>query len=364
MQVLLIEPYYGGSHRAWADGYKNHSAHDVILLTLPAQFWKWRMQGGAISLSRMIQEQQIQPDIILASGMMNVATFKALTAEYLGNIPIATYFHETQLTYPQNRRQRHGWRYGFINYVSMLASDWSFFNSLYHRNIFLKTAPNMLKHFGDYNELSSIDHVRQTSSVLPLGLDLSRFDVFKPTQPPSQTKTPLIIWNHRWEADKNPSVFFKTLYKLADDGIAFEVAITGENFRQVPEEFEQARKMLGKRVVQFGYLPSFDDYAQLLWEADYVISTSYQDFFGGSIAEAIYCQCTPLLPKRVNYPNLIPADAQDTCLFKGNSLHPKLEHHLTNELKVDTQRLREYVSQFDWQILAPHYDAELERLLR
>lgn len=52
MRILLIEPYYGGSHKAWADGLWHYSRHHIDLLTLPAQFWKWRMQGGAITLAR------------------------------------------------------------------------------------------------------------------------------------------------------------------------------------------------------------------------------------------------------------------------------------------------------------------------
>ncbi|MBT8214185.1 MAG: DUF3524 domain-containing protein, partial [Acidimicrobiia bacterium] len=47
MRVLLVEPYYAGSHRAWADGYVASSRHDVSLLTHDARFWKWRMHGSA-----------------------------------------------------------------------------------------------------------------------------------------------------------------------------------------------------------------------------------------------------------------------------------------------------------------------------
>ena len=47
VRVLLVEPYYGGSHKAWADGYGAHSAYEVTLVSHPARFWKWRMQGGA-----------------------------------------------------------------------------------------------------------------------------------------------------------------------------------------------------------------------------------------------------------------------------------------------------------------------------
>ena len=33
LDVLLVEPYFGGSHRAWAEGYAHHSRHRVRLVT-------------------------------------------------------------------------------------------------------------------------------------------------------------------------------------------------------------------------------------------------------------------------------------------------------------------------------------------
>ena len=38
--------------------------------------------------------------------------------------------------------------------------------------------------------------------------------------------------------------------------------------------------------------------------SDILPITSNQDFFGGSIIEAMYCETTPLLPKRLTYPEL------------------------------------------------------------
>ncbi|HIN20035.1 MAG TPA: DUF3524 domain-containing protein, partial [Candidatus Marinimicrobia bacterium] len=42
MNILLIEPYFTGSHKSWAEGYKSHSNHTIDLLTMKGQFWKWR----------------------------------------------------------------------------------------------------------------------------------------------------------------------------------------------------------------------------------------------------------------------------------------------------------------------------------
>ncbi len=357
MRIALLESYYGGSHKAWADGYQRYSRHAIELLTLPAQYWKWRMQGGAITFARLLQSK---PDMVLASSMLDLSVFRALTRERLAGRPVAMYFHENQLSYPQNRRQSHGWRYGFINYVSALAADCNFFNSQYHLDDFLAQLGRMLKHFADYNELGTIDEIRAKSALLPLGLDLRRFDQYRLCKPAGEA--PLILWNHRWEEDKDPAAFVESALALADEGLDFQLAITGEAFGAMPESFRRARSLLGERILHFGYVESFAEYARLLWRADYVVSTAWQEFFGMSVREAMYCGCIPILPRRLVYPELIPEALHACCLYDRDRLTAQLRHHLRERPVVDVERLRATVADCDWQELAPRYDAEMERL--
>lgn len=220
--------------------------------------------------------------------------------------------------------------------------------------------PRLLKHFPDYNELPTIDALRSRASVLPLGLNLRRLDDYRPAQP--RTGPPLILWNHRWEYDKNPQPFLNALVRLAEEGYAFEVALTGENFRQKPEEFEQARARLGERVIQYGYVGDFAAYARLLWDADVQVSTAWQDFFGASTCEAIYCGCTPLLPQRLNYPDLIPTAYHRDYLYPEGEIYRRLRAYLDHPAPPPAA-LREHVAQFDWTTQAPHYDATFAALV-
>ena len=64
-RVLLLSPYHGGSHRAFAEGLADHSRHEIVPLTLPARFWKWRMHGGAVTLAREFLALELRPDLIL-----------------------------------------------------------------------------------------------------------------------------------------------------------------------------------------------------------------------------------------------------------------------------------------------------------
>ena len=357
MRIALLESYYGGSHKAWADGFRRFSRHEIDLLTLPAQFWKWRMQGAAITFARLLESK---PDFVLVSSMMDLSIFRALTRERLADVPMAMYFHENQLSYPQSRRQNHGWRYGFINYVSALCTDANYFNSQFHRDDFMAQLPRMLKHFADYNELQTIEEIRAKSSVLPLGMDLRRFDEFRVER--QEKDRPLILWNHRWEHDKDPATFVESMITLANEGYDFQLAITGERFGELPESFAKAQSHLGDRIIQLGYVGSFEEYAQLLWRADYVVSTARQEFFGASICEAIYCGCIPMLPDRLNYSDLITEELKLVCLYQRDRLTAQMRYHLEGGLELDTSTLQEKISAFDWRLMAPRYDEALESL--
>lgn len=362
MRILIIEPYDTGSHGVWMRGYRTFSQHEVHLLTLEGQFWQWRLVGGAVALAEQYLTLDFTPDLIVASDMLDLGKFLALTRPVTSQIPIALYFHENQLTYPTGPRQKRHHHYAYINYASALVADAVYFNSAFHRDSFFNALPRLLKHFPDYNSLHTIPQIKERSDVLPVGLDLERYDPYRPKSetPRDPGQPPLVLWNHRWEFDKNPEPFFKALARLAAEDVPFRVALVGENQRQEPTEFEAARDLLGERVAQYGYLDSFADYARLLWDSDIIASSAKHDFFGISVVEAIYCGCWPVLPWRLNYPDLIPASQHENTLYRADSgLYFRLRERLLNPTPAPPE-LREFVRQFDWRQLAPRYDAAFE----
>ncbi len=359
MRLYLISPYHTGSHKLWAEAYAAHSRHEVHLVTMAGRFWKWRMQGGALELAPQIDRLAKQvgpPDAVLVTDMVHVPALIALARPWLNDIPIHFYAHENQLTYPPPPGEKRDLTYGMINTLSMVAADRIYFNSAYHRHAFFDELPRLLKHFPDYNHLEIIPQLQAKSDVLPVGLELSFFDAFKPQQP--RTGPLRILWNQRWEYDKNPGDFFRALLLLAEEGYEFQVIIAGENFRKQPQEFEQARNELGDRVIHFGYAPSRADYARLLWQADLVISTAIHEFFGISVLEAIYCGAYPLLPHRLSYPELLPTEHHARHLYQDfDELLSKLRWALQHPTQVRSTHVAEIADRFRWEKLAPVYDA-------
>ena len=380
MRILLLSPYHGGSHRAWAEGYARHSAHAIQLLTLPARFWKWRMHGGAVTLARLWLEnagnegrsgsktRPDTPDLILATDLLDLTTFLALTRADTTRVPTALYMHENQLTYPLpddpttgpmrrqlGERDRH---YAFINYASMLAADRVFFNSTYHLETFFTTLPPFLRHNPEYNELDSVAALRHKSAVLPVGIDLRRLD---PPVAADDTQPPLILWNQRLEFDKRPERFMATLLALAGEGQPFRVALCGERFGRPTDEWLAGVTALGSRVIHNGYANE-ETYRRLLWDSTLTFSTADHEYFGISILEAAYAHTLPLLPARLSYPEIIPARFHADCLYRGRAdLLARLRQALADApaVRVVAGKLAAAIAPYDWQHMAPRYDRTL-----
>ena len=362
MEIVLLEPFLTGSHAVWAKEYAVHSRHDVKILGLEGKNWKWRMHGGAVTLAREFLAEDLRPDLLLATDMLDLTTFLTLTRKATANIPIALYFHENQLSYPWSptdadpklQRDAH---YSFINYVSALVADKVLFNSDYHAQSFIQELPRFLKTFPDYNEVETVQRIVQKSRTLHLGLDLKKFDKYHSEFEKSADQSPLILWNHRWEYDKNPQEFFQALYTLQDQGVNFELAVLGESYRRVPEIFSAAKKRLADRIVHWGYVENFSEYAAWLWRADILPVTSIHDFFGISVVQAIYCNCFPLLPRRLAYPEHITTDYSKRCFYTDYAdLVARLKETCLNVRTLRQEKLQTMVEHYDWGEMATVYD--------
>ncbi len=363
MKITLVEPYYGGSHRAWADGYRDNSAHEVTLVTHEARFWKWRMHGAHVTLAEAAAAAiETPPDVVLASSMMNVPAFVGAARRTIGDAPVAVYFHESQFSYPLSPLDRIDQTYPMINWTSAAVADLPIFNSEFHRSLFFDQAERFLRRFPDRTHGHLIDEVERRSIVLPVGVDLERIG------PPAERRgddPPLILWNQRWEHDKGPDEFVEMIESLLDMGLDFRVAVVGERFVSAPESFERLPDLLGDRLAAFGFLPD-DRYVDLLRRADIVVSTAHHEFFGIAIVEAIGAGAFPLLPNRLVYPERIPAQYRDRCLYEDqdglvNQVAWAMAHR-KHAGRIGAE-LASTVRQFDWSAMTARYDEALEGLV-
>ncbi|MFW5870541.1 MAG: tRNA-queuosine alpha-mannosyltransferase domain-containing protein [Candidatus Sumerlaeota bacterium] len=366
MRVLFLEGYHGGSHRAFAEGWRERSRHDIEILSLPARKWKWRMQTGAWVFAQEIENRfnkgAPNPDVIVASDMIDLAQFAGLTRSTLAGVPLVLYFHENQYSYPPQVEGRSDFAWGVINSASALVADRVLFNSEFHLRDFFKAWRKGNRKMPDRQiEAARIDVIEAASKVVPVGVDFEKFDRVRPEKP-SVNQPPLIVWNHRWEHDKNPEDFFEALGVVKNRGLDFRLAVCGENFDQRPEIFEVARERFADRIEVFGFLESPEDYARLLWNSDIVVSTAVQEFLGLSVLEAMWCGCYPLLPRRLSYPELLPDALHKKHLYDSTE---NLAWRLSTILRQPEEILpfperQAFLEPYAWPCIARRLDAIMD----
>ena len=359
MKYLFIESFSIGSHALFAKGLADHSAHDIDLIEMPGENFRWRMLGAALYMADNIPNIEAY-DGVIVTDLFNLADFKALVGVKCP--PIMVYFHENQLTYPQPIGDKSVFMLGMINITTALAADLVLFNSKMQQDAFLKAVPDFLNRGRDFTPKGIAEKIRQKSTVLYPGITLtasSDADVHKQNEPP------LIIWNHRWGFDKNHQLFFNVLEKLQEQGIDFSLALMGENFGKIPEEFIQAQKTFKNKIVAFGYVQSRKEYINWLKRGTIVISTAIQENFGMSVIEAIILGCIPLLPDRLAYPEILPEEFHDRFLYKNKrDLTEKLTQILSDvkHYKEISKKLSRKMESFLWENVAGDYDKVLDHL--
>uniref|UniRef100_A0A4X2K5L0 tRNA-queuosine alpha-mannosyltransferase n=1 Tax=Vombatus ursinus TaxID=29139 RepID=A0A4X2K5L0_VOMUR len=407
MSTLIIEAFYGGSHKQLVD-LLQEEIEDCVLYTLPAKKWHWRARTSALYFSQNVPVSD-NYRILFASSVLNLTELTALRPD-LGKLKKVLYFHENQLVYPVQKCQERDFQYGYNQILSCLVADVVVFNSAFNMESFLTSIGKFMKLIPDHRPKNLESIIRPKCQVLYFPIrfpDVSRFmpehkmthfkkifdlkgneddtplvdlpfqqknrvteslmkyshlnlesglcevqsgpyttqqdNLSNPLAKPEdlskahpsknsdpgqeedkqdmtlnlcdilsgtdEQQRPLhIVWPHRWEHDKDPESFFRSLLRLQEAGLSFHVSVLGETFTDVPGIFSEAKKALGSSVLHWGYLPSKDDYFQALCMADVVISTAKHEFFGVAMLEAVYCGCYPLCPKDLVYPEIFPAE--------------------------------------------------------
>lgn len=363
MNILILDPFYEYSHRVWAEGFQKHSFHNIKILSLSPHHWKWRMVGGAVELAETYNKMVFESDLILATDMLDFNAFLSLARIDQSKISTAIYFHENQITYPWNNNEHEGQKeknhhYGFINFTSCLVAERIFFNSNFHKSEFLNALPDFLKIFPSFGYKKHVDSIIGKSKVLPIGLELGTNENNK-----EKSAIPCFLWNHRWEHDKNPELFFHILFQLKKEHIPFELIVLGKSYKRHPTIFEEAREHLKDEIIQFGYLESSEEYKNLVNRANILLVTSHQDFFGISIVEAIAAGLHPILPDRLAYPEHIHPEHRDLVFYQNDGqLLNFVKKIINNKIYTQDYEMAQFAQKYNWRHLIEQYDTILSEL--
>ncbi len=206
----------------------------------------------------------------------------------------------------------------------------------------MKSSRLYIKKAADMNIMSLLEDIEEKSSVIYPGMDFGMID--KKQEAYVNSIYPIIVWNHRWEHDKNPEEFFNTLYLLKKKKIDFRLLLLGQAFTHQPRCFKEAKGLLKDEILHYGFIESKNEYARILCSADIVVSTAVHEFFGIAVLEAVRAGCMPLLPDRLSYPEIF----EKKYRYSEGGLMQRLEKLLQIKKRLKKIEARKLTNKFQW----------------
>ena len=366
MRVLLLSAYAARSHIHWQNALvAMFPQWSWQHLTLPPRHFSWRVRGNplywAIAEREVLEEQY---DLLIVTSMVDLATLRGLVPN-LARVPTVLYFHENQFDYPQDKQAHSLLEAQIVSLYSSLAADRVVFNSEYNRRSFFDGCAALLKRLPDKVPAGIVASLEAKSSVLPVPLTEINWSEFSsktlwPGATGDYPSRPLrLLWLGRFEHDKGGEMLLSILEQLEREELKIEVAMIGQQFRTSPEVFRTIESRFGHILVQFGNLEAAADYRQYLHDADIVLSTALHEFQGIAVLEAVAAGCLPVVPDRLVYPEVFPAEC---CYPSGSGCDPaeavgaaQLITSRAHALAIGNGKAPS-VDRFSMEVLKPRYE--------
>ena len=367
--VLSLQPYFGGSHRAFSNGWQKFSNLRWTELTLPARHWKWRMRHSAWHFAEQVNQlfdQGERWDAFFCTDMLNVAEFKGLVRREISNMPLVVYFHENQFVYPYRYEDKRDLHFAITNFTTALAADAVWFNSHFNLDSMRGEIEKLCHTWPDYSPIPQLEQFSEKSKVIYQGIE-SPPETFSRDVDARELIEPHIVWAARWEHDKGPDQLLELLRLLRNEDFSFRLSVIGQSFRNVPKSINLIKDEFENELVHWGFQESRDDYWSALNSADIFLSTANHEFFGLAAAEAIAVGLYPILPNRLAYPELILTGREEKSLFtyaNNENAIELLKSVPSNWQRFQSLRLAAQVKkQFAWESQAKKFDCEILELI-
>ncbi|WP_432798460.1 tRNA-queuosine alpha-mannosyltransferase domain-containing protein [Poriferisphaera sp. WC338] len=400
MRILFLQGYDGGSHHAFLCGWMKHTKYEMVALSLSGRSWKWRMRHGAASFAqwlrsrveddtwgkidreqmtrvsiasnREIDESDIDVtwlrgvDVVMATSMVDLATFAGLMPSVLIGAKFYLYMHENQFTYPVRQEDTRDIHFGLTQINSVLTAIGRggkvIFNTDYNRQSMLNGFATAERKLPGKELQFAEEVIAKRSEVIGVGIDTTglrkkaqKYREFQGNHP-----TLRIVWAGRWEHDKQPELLADALKRLDEIGTDFELSVIGERFKDEPCVFAAIKQQHGDRIKYWGYQTSREAYEDALCQADVMISTAGHEFQGLSVLEGAAAGCALVLPKALAYPEVFAHEPNKVSWYLENDVEA-IVIQLCRLAEMKTQghvlpKVVESAMRYDWLRIAKQLD--------
>jgi hypothetical protein len=300
LDILALEPFYGGIRRAMLGAVTRCSRHRWTLLKLPPRRMERRLAAAANWFAEQLGRHfSGHCDVLFTSEAMNLASLYHLVPD-LASRPSVVYFHENNLP---ATGAREGGPYELVNLNTAQAATEIWFNSEFHLKSFqARGAALVARHpeLGAHNPMPAI--AAKSHLVFP-PLDLGVVAEVKAACPPVKREPRTVFVETR---DADVKLLNWALERIHEAGLKFKLITVGP--------VKQLSSMWERRTIR-----EIDEVEQVLgmMESTVIVSVKPKATSDYLVMRGLLAGCRPVLPDDGVYPELLPDILQGTALFKN-----------------------------------------------
>jgi len=296
LDILALEPFYGGARRAMLETLFRGSRHRWTLLKLPPRRIERRLSAAAHWFAEQLTRHWIgRVDLLFTSEALNLADLYRLMPT-LASKPAVVYFHDDQLPLPGQGRDEQN---EIVNLSTGSAARELWFNSEYHFHSFLTKASAMVERHPEIAGHDPVTMLKRKSRLMLPPADLNLAEVIQSEQSIQRDPRTLFVDTR----DSDCALLNAAFERLLQRGENFQLITVGPvdplspglARTTVPEADETA---VIKAMLQCGAIVSAKSEAN----ADY------------RLVMAIGAGCWPVVPNSAVYPEIIPDKLHEFCL--------------------------------------------------
>jgi hypothetical protein len=347
LDILALEPFYGGIRRHMLETLIRCSRHRWTLLKLPPRRIERRLTAAAHWFSEQLSRHWVgRVDVLFTSEALNLSDLYRLVPALLKK-PSVVYFHSNQL--PDTNSRREG-PLDLVNLNTAAAATEIWFNSLYHLRTFLSRATAFVERTPELASRNPLPGITAKSQLMLPAVDLRAMN-----EAASDTrrlkKNKRIAFLDTRDADLR--LLNSALATMTRRGEKFELVTVGP--------VEDLATNLPRRTIS-----EIDDLGQVqaVQEAGLILSAKGGATCDHHLVRGLAAGCWPIVPADGVYPEIVPESIHGNCLYDSvDSLVSRLLDfwHLSRPDGYESE-LREILHRFDPIQACKAMDERLEEL--
>lgn len=311
LEILAIEPYFAGSRRLMLETLARRSRHHWTILKLPGRRIERRLEASAQWFAEVIlRRPPMQFDVLFTSETINLPDLYAQCPEVAGH-PTVVYFHDNQLPVPGRGMER---PVDHVNLLTAAEATEIWFNTLYHLRQFSGRAAALARYAPHFFPTDILQRITERSSLVTPPVEVDAVHDLERAAGFSREPHSLFVDLRRADIP----LLVAGLEVLQRRGAAFTVTAIGP------------RGLLPNHL-PITILPEHDEDGATFAMArcGVYLSTETECAFDSRAVMALASGMRAALPNSGAYPEIVPASAHESTLYKP---HPDFLASLLQDL--------------------------------